>query len=153
MKCVQLSRFALLALLQACDVLSVGRNEAPAEIENPQATLSEEPAAEAEFSDNGAWPSEFVDTDDSPLTAQEIVGMWSTAPHCAQPTVFSLDGGYTDYTGRSGRWELNGDLLTMSGRGSGNEVNQLDANTFTASAPRTQIDPDAIRTFLIYRRC
>lgn len=150
MRCLQLSGLVLLALLQACDGLSVARNETRTEIENPEATSSEAAAAET---GDGAWPSEFIDTDDSPLTTQEIVGMWSTAPNCAQPTVFSLDGGYTDYSGRGGRWELNGDLLTMSGRGGANEVNQLDANTFTAGVPRAEVGPGAMRTFAIYRRC
>lgn len=134
--------------LAACDPAPVAETESTAESASvPPIEPVEEPVAAER-----AWPAEFYDTDDSPLTNEEIVGMWSTVPNCAQPTVFSADGTFTDHTGRSGRWALNGDHLTMGGR-STNEANQFDANTFSLGAPADRVAPGAMRTFLIYRRC
>lgn len=117
---------------------------------------SEPPADETPApTDDGDWPAEFFDTDDSPLTPEEIVGMWSIAPNCAQPRVFMADGTYTDHTGYTGRWTLNNEMLSLVGQRDTyvNEVNQIDANTFTAGAPRGTSRPGVIHTFIIYRRC
>lgn len=111
------------------------------------------PAVEAPASTG--WPVEFYDTDNSPLTSQEIVGMWSTAPNCAQPTVFMADGAYTDHTGYTGRWTLDNERLSLvRGRNTSvDEVNQFDADTFAAGAPKAESAPGVIHTFVIYRRC
>ncbi|HYD86176.1 MAG TPA: hypothetical protein VEA80_01760 [Vitreimonas sp.] len=101
----------------------------------------------------GIEPEVFTDTDSSPLTADEIVGMWGLRANCGQPTVFGADGTLTDYTGQTGRWSLSGNSLTITqgSQAHTNEVNQLNANAFTSAAPED--GSGRTRLFLIYRRC
>lgn len=136
-----------LAPLAACDPTP---NNATANADRAT-QVPPEPPTEADAATENAWPSEFFDTDDSSLTREEIIGMWSTVPHCAQPIVFAADGTYTNYTGNTGTWELNGSRFVRDGYA--NEVNQFDANTFSVGAPAAEVGPGAIRTFVIYRRC
>lgn len=143
----------LALVLVACDGPRAASTES--DLDAASEVPSEETPSEMVVASDGAWPAEFVDTDNSPLTAQEILGMWSIAPNCAQPTIFMPDGTYTDYSGHTGSWVLDGDRLTM-GRAVGeyvNEVNQFDANTFAVGAPSAEIAPGALRTVAIYRRC
>ncbi len=98
-------------------------------------------------------PETFVDTDASPLTREELIGMWGLRSGCGQPAVFSEDGSFSDYTGQPGQWSLQGDLLTITkpGQSYSNEVNPLNANTFSASPPDDH--SGRIRTFVVYQRC
>jgi hypothetical protein len=141
--------------LAACDGEPVAPNQAQAVVDTPQQAAGETPTDEAPAPTHGDWPVEFYDTDNSSLTPQEIVGMWSIAPNCAQPKVFMADGAYTDQTGFTGRWTLDNDRLSLVARRDTtvNEVNQFDDNTFAAGALSTPINPGVIRTFVIYRRC
>lgn len=95
----------------------------------------------------------FVDTDPTPLTREEIVGMWGLRAGCGQPTVFSADGTLTDYTGQTGQWSLDGDSLTITQAGQSftNEVNPLNANAFSAGPPED--GSGRMRAFVIYQRC
>lgn len=142
--------FLCALVLAAC-----GESGAPGTGKEEVGAAPSEPATiEAPAPSQGAWPAEFYDADDTALTQEEIVGMWSTAPNCAQPTVFMADGTYTDQTGYTGRWTLNGGQLSLA-RQHGtyiNEVNQFDANTF-AAGPSSETSAGALRTFVIYRRC
>lgn len=134
--------------LAGCDQAAPPTNEAtPAPSETAEADAPETLVA----ADN-AWPDSFVDVDDSPLTNDEILGMWSTAPHCTQPTIFMSDGTFTDYTGGTGQWTLRGDRLTMT-RGERtytNVVDQLDANTFST---RSSQEASVTQLFAMHRRC
>jgi hypothetical protein len=48
---------------------------------------------------------------------EAIVGAWGDAgTHCAVPLTYNADGTF-EYTGRAGRWTLEGDHLTLSGAG------------------------------------
>lgn len=101
----------------------------------------------------GVEPEVFADTDPTPLTADELVGMWGLRANCGQPTVFVSDGTLTDYTGQTGRWSLSGDFLTImiGGQTHTNEVNQLNARAFTAGPPED--GSGRTRLFVVYRRC
>lgn len=147
--------FGLFVVLTACDGQPVAPHQPPAELSTAPEAPQEEPPSEIPVVTDGGWPAEFYDSDEGLLTPQELVGMWSTAPHCAQPKVFMADGTYTDYTGHTGRWVLDNERLTMGRLGAEftNEVNQFDANTFTVGAPSAEVTPGTIRTFAIYRRC
>lgn len=146
--------FWLPLIMAACDGQGTTPNQTQAEVNATQQAPAEPPTNEPAAPTSGGWPSEFFDTDDSPLTPEEIVGMWSNAPNCSQPTVFTADGAYTDQTGYTGRWTLNIGRLSLEGRpGIVSEVNQFDANTFSAGPPSSAIPSGALRTFVIYRRC
>lgn len=98
-------------------------------------------------------PEGFIDTDPSPLTREEIIGMWGLRAQCGQPTIFAEDGTFTDYTGQTGEWSLQGDALTMTraGRTYTSEVNQLNTSAFTSGPP----DDGSGRTrlFVVYQHC
>lgn len=101
----------------------------------------------------GIEPEVFTDSDPTPLTPDELVGMWGLRADCGQPTVFMSDGTLTDYTGQTGRWSLSRDSLTVT-RGEQtitHEVNQLNPNAFTAGPPED--GSGRTRLFVIYRRC
>lgn len=95
----------------------------------------------------------FIDTDPSSLTREEIIGMWGLRAQCGQPTVFAEDGTFTDYTGQSGQWSLQGNSLTMTKAGQSftNEVNPLNANAFSSGPPED--GSGRTRLFVIYQRC
>lgn len=141
-------------IMAACDGQTISPSQTQAEAGAAQQVTAEPQKNELAVSNSGGWPSEFYDTDDSALTPEEIVGMWSIAPNCAQPTVFMADGMYTDQTGYTGRWTLSNQRLSLEGRpGTTNEVNQFDANTFAVGPPSSAVPQGALRTFVIYRRC
>jgi len=123
----------------------------PAPAETPPATIQIHPAP-PQPQPAGA-PQSFVDTDPTPLTREELIGMWSLRENCGQPTIFAADGALTDYTGQSGQWTLEGDTLTIikAGQTSRNEVNQLNANAFSAGSPDD--GGGSTRLFVIYQRC
>ena len=122
--------------------------------EAPDATqAANEPQSVAIDPPAGIEPEVFTDTDPTPLTPDELVGMWGLRANCGQPTVFVADGTLTDYTGRTGRWSLSGNLLTITrgGQTHTNEVDQLNANAFRAGPPED--GSGRTRLFAIYRRC
>jgi hypothetical protein len=98
-------------------------------------------------------PEGFVDTDPSPLTREEIIGMWGLRAQCGQPTIFSGDGTLADYTGQTGQWSLQGDSLTITkgGQTHTSEINPLNANAFTSAPPED--GSGRTRLFVIYQRC
>lgn len=53
---------------------------------------------------------------DAPTPGQ-LVGRWGDNGDCTKDIVFSADGTFRSYTGGSGSWSLNGDVMTMSGQG------------------------------------
>jgi hypothetical protein len=128
----------------ACALLIASCDQAAPPAPEPSVESAIEPSApEAPVVESDS----FTDTDDTPLTREELLGMWSTSSGCGQPTVFSEDGSFTDYTGQTGRWTLANDRLTQtSDRGSyTNRTNQFNANTFAIG--------ESGGLFVIYRRC
>lgn len=141
--------FLVLACVAAC---SEPASPPPAESQDstyssggPQVVAIDPPA--------GIESESFTDTDATPLTSEELVGMWGLRANCGQPTVFVADGTLTDYTGQPGEWSLRGNLLTITqgGQAYTNEVNQLNPNAFT-SGP-LEDGSGRTRLFAIYRRC
>lgn len=51
---------------------------------------------------------------DAPTPAM-LVGRWGDNGDCTKDIIFSADGTFRSYTGGSGTWSLNGDVMTMSG--------------------------------------
>jgi hypothetical protein len=50
-----------------------------------------------------------------PPTPAQLVGRWGDNGDCSKDIVFNADGTFRSYTGGSGAWSLNGDVMTMSG--------------------------------------
>jgi len=48
-------------------------------------------------------------------TRAQLVGRWGDNGDCSKDIVFNADGTFRSYTGGSGNWSLNGDIMTMSG--------------------------------------
>lgn len=72
---------------------------------------SQTPQAQA---DAGKPSGATQQTGDAPTPAQ-LVGRWGDNGDCTKDIVFSADGTFRSYTGGSGTWSLNGDVMTMSG--------------------------------------
>lgn len=51
---------------------------------------------------------------DAPAPAM-LVGRWGDNGDCSRDIVFSADGTFRSYTGGSGSWRLDGDIMTMTG--------------------------------------
>lgn len=49
------------------------------------------------------------------LTPAMLVGRWGDNGDCTKDIVFAADGTFRSYTGGSGRWNLSGDRMTMTG--------------------------------------
>jgi hypothetical protein len=59
---------------------------------------------------------------DAPTPAQ-LVGRWGDNGDCSKDIVFNADGTFRSYTGGSGTWSLDGDVMTMSGAAGTFQVN------------------------------
>jgi hypothetical protein len=53
----------------------------------------------------------------SGITAAALIGRWGDNGDCTKDIVFDANGTFRSYTGGSGTWSLNGDIITMSGSG------------------------------------
>lgn len=51
------------------------------------------------------------------ITSASLVGRWGDNGDCMKDIVFAADGTFRSFTGGSGTWRLDGDILTMSGPG------------------------------------
>ncbi len=143
-----------IAIILAAIALASCSDPAPTPPPAPEArTSTPAPTAIPVATDYPGNEENFVDTDPTPLTREEVIGMWGLRRDCGQPTIFSEDGTLTDYTGQTGQWSLRGDLLTITkgGRTFTDEVNPLNANTFSSGPPED--GSGRIRVFAIYRRC
>lgn len=74
----------------------------------PAPATTEAPAAEP------ASSASAPQTGEAPAPAM-LVGRWGDNGDCTKDIVFNADGTYRSYTGGSGNWSLNGDVMTMSG--------------------------------------
>ncbi|MDZ4693117.1 hypothetical protein [Terricaulis sp.] len=142
-----------LALVIAAIALASCSESAPASQAPDAQTSPAAPTAVPVANDFPGDDESFVDTDPTPLTRGELIGMWGLRSGCGQPTIFSEDGTLTDYTGQTGQWSLQGDSLTITkgGRTFTDEVNPLNANAFTSGPPED--GSGRTRVFAIYRRC
>ena len=75
-------------------------------------------------------------TGDAPTPAM-LVGRWGDNGDCTKDIVFYADGTFLSYTGGSGSWSLNGDILTASGAaGTGQvRVSILNGNQLQITNP------------------
>lgn len=48
-------------------------------------------------------------------TPAQLVGRWGDNGDCAKDIVFNADGTFRSFTGGSGTWSLDGDVMTMTG--------------------------------------
>lgn len=51
------------------------------------------------------------------VTSAMLVGRWGDNGDCTKDIVFDANGTFRSYTGGSGTWSMNGDIITMSGAG------------------------------------
>jgi hypothetical protein len=63
--------------------------------------------------------------------AQMLVGRWGDSGDCTKDVVFNADGTFSSYTGGTGAWTLDGDLLTMTGEAGPMQVHVAIANDNT----------------------
>jgi hypothetical protein len=91
---------AAIVLIAAC---------APAPADNADAQASR--AAQADAS---AKPEGPAQAGEAPTPAQ-LIGRWGDNGDCSKDIVFNADGTFRSYTGGSGAWSLNGEIMTMSG--------------------------------------
>ena len=93
--------------LIAAAILFVGAcSPAPADTSESQASAQ---TAEA---DTGK-PAGGAQAGDAPTPAQ-LVGRWGDNGDCTKDIVFNADGTFRSYTGGSGTWSLDGDVMTMT---------------------------------------
>lgn len=89
-------------------------------------TASEEPRLVATV----VTESVIAEVNETP-TAEMLVGRWGDNGDCTKDIVINADGTFRSYTGGSGRWTLNGNLLTMSGNGGTYQVRVATAGNGT----------------------
>jgi hypothetical protein len=77
----------------------------------PDTTEAQAPAAAQ--TDTGK-PAGAAQAGAAPTPAQ-LVGRWGDNGDCSKDIVYNADGTFRSYTGGSGNWSLDGDILTMSG--------------------------------------
>jgi hypothetical protein len=99
--------FCLAASLAACgqQTASQAQTSAPA----PAAAQTGKP-------DVSITPAQAT-APSSGVTAAALVGRWGDNGDCTKDIVFDANGTFRSYTGGSGTWSLNGDMITMSGSG------------------------------------
>jgi hypothetical protein len=79
----------------------------------PADTAESQAPVETAQADTGK-PGAAAQAGDAPTPAQ-LVGRWGDNGDCSKDIVFNADRTYRSYTGGSGNWSLNGDIMTMSG--------------------------------------
>jgi len=67
--------------------------------------------------DAGAAPAATAQAPVGAVTTEALVGRWGDNGDCTKDIVFDANGTFRSYTGGSGTWALNGDMITMSGAG------------------------------------
>lgn len=105
MKSIRMAAFAASLAAAACSQPSApaaGATEASAQ--TPQANAKPDAATQP------ASDARLVE-------AAALVGRWGDNGDCARDIVFNADGTFASYTGGTGRWSLDGDVMTMSGSG------------------------------------
>jgi hypothetical protein len=80
----------------------------------PPAGTEVAPALQAAADASGKPSGATQQTGEAPTPAM-LVGRWGDNGDCTKDIVFSGDGTFRSYTGGSGNWSLNGDVMTMSG--------------------------------------
>jgi hypothetical protein len=83
---------------------------APAPADNADAQAPQAAQADASGKPEGG-PQQAGEA----LTPAQLVGRWGDNGDCSKDIVFNADGTFRSYTGGSGNWSLNGDVMTMSG--------------------------------------
>jgi hypothetical protein len=87
----------------------------------PADTAESQSPAQTAQADTGK-PSGNAQAGDAPTPAQ-LVGRWGDNGDCSKDIVFNADGTFRSYTGGSGTWSLDGDVMTMSGAAGTFQVN------------------------------
>jgi len=82
----------------------------PGEAETAQTDTAQPVADTSKPGDGGGAQASLI-------TPQFLLGRWGDNGDCTKDIVFNPDGSYTAYTGGSGRWQINGDSIVMSGAG------------------------------------
>lgn len=78
----------------------------------PAATAPQPKATTATSSESA--PDASAAAADNALTPTQLVGRWGDNGDCAKDVVFNANGTFTSYTGGSGTWSLDGDIVTMT---------------------------------------
>jgi hypothetical protein len=87
----------------------------------PAPAGTEAPATAAPQASATAAPGPSRQAGDAP-TAAQLVGRWGDNGDCTKDIVFNADGTFRSFTGGSGAWTLDGDVMTMSGTGGAFQV-------------------------------
>ena len=95
-------------LIAAAVLFLAGCSPAPADTAESQAPAQTE-------ADTGK-PAGGAQAGDAPTPAQ-LVGRWGDNGDCTKDIVFNADGTFRSYTGGSGTWSLDGDVMTMTSTG------------------------------------
>lgn len=85
----------------------------PTPADTEAAPPSEPPAQNTDASSSN--PSGATQQAGEAPTPAMLVGRWGDNGDCSRDIVFNDDGTFRSYTGGSGRWSLDGDIMTMSG--------------------------------------
>jgi hypothetical protein len=85
---------------------------------------------------DGATPAGAATVD-----PQQLVGRWTDDGNCKRDIEFRPDGTFRSFTGGEGRWEVSGDVLTLSGVNGNFELRlqSLDPDTMTTVNPQGQL--------------
>lgn len=109
-KAIFLAAFALAACSPPQASTNSNTAAKPREPESAQATAPQQVADVGKPSDGGGAEANLI-------TPQFLLGRWGDNGDCTKDIVFNPDGSYTAYPGGSGRWQINGDSISMSGAG------------------------------------
>lgn len=78
--------------------------------------------APAEQAAPARGPSDAAAAAGDAPTPQMLVGRWGDNGDCSKDITFNADGTFASYTGGTGTWSLDGDIMTMSGSGGAFQV-------------------------------
>lgn len=82
----------------------------------PASPTNAEPAPQAAAeADATSKPASSTPQAAEAPTPAMLVGRWGDNGDCTKDIIFSADGTFRSYTGGSGNWSLDGDVMTMSG--------------------------------------
>ena len=90
---------AAVLFLAACSPAPADTSESQAPAQTTEADIGK-PAGAAQAGD--------------PPTPAQLVGRWGDNGDCTKDIVFNADGTFRSYTGGSGTWSLDGDVMTMT---------------------------------------
>ena len=113
---------AAILFVAACSPAPAGTSESQAPVETAQA-------------DTGK-PAGAAQAGEAPTPAQ-VVGRWGDNGDCTKDIVFNADGTFRSYTGGSGTWSLDGDVMTMTSTGGTFQVRTtiLNGNQLLVGSP------------------